>query len=382
MSFKVTTYLPFGNATGIMVHENAGVPEVVFTPDPHGGPECLWFCFRVVRESQGGSDRLRLVLRHHDNMLGGGKAENIRPVVRQEGGDWERLGAGERHLMPDGRPLVTWITKAPAISLDVAFCYPYGLAEVGALVRESAGYWHSGSIGVSQGGRLLARLSNDPGKEGGERPGLYLVSRQHSGETPGSWMLDGFLRHAMTHPESAPLVWAVPLSNIDGVEAGDYGKDNFPYDLNRAWGDPPMRHEVLAIINDIGRWKKRCTPALALDFHAPGAGEGDGIYVYLPNPKVSPLEHSEAHRWAALAQGALAPEYDSANFAQDAMYPERWETPTFTRYCWDRLVLPALTLEVPYAIAKGRVLTRDDYRDAGVRLAAAIFRKVREGGRS
>jgi len=377
--FRVSTDIPFGNACGIMVRENAGLTEVVFTPDPHGGPECLWFCFRVIREVDGGSDRIRLVLRHGGNMLGGGKAENMRPVIRYEDGAWERLGPGEKHLMPDGRSLVTWTMKAPATGMDVAYCYPYGPADIAALVRDSSGYWHSGSIGVSQGGRPLARLSNDPGGEGSERPGLYLVSRQHSGETPGSWMLDGFLRHAMAHKEISPLIWAVPLANIDGVEAGDYGKDNFPYDLNRAWGEPPMRHEVLAIMNDIQRWKKRCAPSLALDFHAPGACETEGIYVYLPNPKVSPLEHSEAHRWAAVVQCALAPEYDSADFARDATYPERWETPTFTKYCWDRLVLPALTLEVPYAITKGRVMTMNDYRDAGERLAAAVFRKVTEG---
>jgi hypothetical protein len=306
----------------------------------------------------------------------------MRPVVRYNGGDWERLGAGEKHLMPDGRPLVSWTAKAPATFLDAAYCYPYGTADVAALVRDSDGYWHSGSIGSSQGGRPLTRLSNDPGKEGGSRPGLYLVSRQHSGETPGSWVLDGFLRHATAHRDKAPLIWAVPLSNIDGVEGGDYGKDNFPYDLNRAWGSPPMRHEVMAMINDIGRWKKRCAPALALDFHAPGASEGEGVYAYLPNPKLSPLEHSEAHRWASVIQGALAPEYDNPNFAQDASYPERWETPTFTKYFWDILVLPALTLEVPYAMAKGKVLRRDDYRDAGDRIAAAVFRKVLEGGRA
>ena len=41
---------------------------------------------------------------------------------------------------------------------------------------------------------------------------------------------------------------------LDDVLSGAYGKDPFPHDLNRAWGDPPMRHETLVMRHDIRRW--------------------------------------------------------------------------------------------------------------------------------
>ena len=166
----------------------------------------------------------------------------MRPVVRggrlstrgdASDGDWQRLEAGIVGQLPDGRTCVTWVVGAPPgppypSYLDVAYCYPYGLPEVEALMRETEGYWQADIIGVSQGGRPLVRLSNAYGQAGGQRPGLYLIARQHSGETPGSWVLDGFLRHLVLLGEAAPLVWSVPLTNIDGVEGATMVRTTTP----------------------------------------------------------------------------------------------------------------------------------------------------------
>lgn len=132
---------------------------------------------------------------------------------------------------------------------------------------------------MSQNGNPLIRISNNYGKINGKKLGFYFIARQHSGETPGSWVLDGLLKYLAKMNCRDILVWEIPLSNIDGVLQGDYGNDNFPYDLNRAWRDPPMRHETLVFQRDINnRWKSRCKPTLILDFHAPGGTETDGAY--------------------------------------------------------------------------------------------------------
>jgi hypothetical protein len=300
LTLTVRTDVPYGNAGEVWVAERGGRAEVHFTADPHGGPECLWFCFRL--EGMPDARHVDLVLEHVGNMLGGHQPQYMRPVVRFGGEQgvaaWQRVGEGAVTERPDGQVCVKWeivpATGLPATCYaDVAYCYPYGEPEVEALVRDADGYWQVDSIGLSQGGLSLLRLSNDYGR-GDCRPGLYLVARQHSGETPGSWVLDGFLRHVAALGESAPLVWAVPLTNVDGVVGGDYGKDNYPYDLNRAWGRPPMRHEVLVMQSDIRRWTERCRPALVLDMHAPGACETSGVYCYLPDPAVHSRFHQEA----------------------------------------------------------------------------------------
>ena len=382
MPLRVDTDFPMANATAVALGDRDGVPEVAFAPDPHGGPECLWFYFRIVRE--GGDlragDPVRIVLKYPENMLGGGCPEKLRPVAREAAGDWERLPQGRREDLPDGRSRMVWTVAVPADSLEVAVCYPYGHADLTDLVRETRWYWRVATIGVSQGGRGILRVANDPGAPGSTRPGFYLIARQHSGETPGSWVLDGFLRYVASHPERAPLVWAVPFANVDGVELGDYGKDNFPYDLNRAWGDPPMRHETAVIQHDLARWKERCRPELGLDFHAPGACEAEGIYAFLPDPGKFPIEHREAERWTALIAGALAPDLAAAQVEQVPYYTSRWNTPSFTVHCFEKLQVPALTVETPYSTCNEVLMTRELYRQAGGRIAAAVCRAVIEGG--
>lgn len=375
-TFRVETAVPYGNASDIAVVERAKWSEISFAAHPHGGPEALWFCFRVARENGGGNRKIRLVLKHSSNMLGGGQPHNMRPVVRRAGEEWQRLGAPAIEELPDGRNLVCWELDGPDSFLDVAYCYPYGFPELDNLLKETGSFWRRDTIGVSQAGRPLVRLSNDYGQSGGQRPGLYLLARQHSGETSASWVLDGFLRQIAAEGEKAPLVWGVPLANIDGVEGGDYGKDNFPYDLNRAWGSPPMRHEVLVMQRDMRRWKERCAPALALDFHAPGACEANGLYGFVPPPEEEPAHGPTTRDWAALLAQALTPQYAAAPFERVAAYASRWETPNFTTYARREYSIPGLSLEVPYALAGERTLTREAYREAGQRIAAAIVARL------
>jgi hypothetical protein len=380
VALKIHTQIPYGNACDVEIMPGE-VSEVRFAPDPHGGPECLWFCFRLEQDDpEDRASRVRLTLKHSANMLGGYSPLEMRSVCRYAGGDWERLGVPDVEVLPDGRNRVTWTVAAPKTTVDVAYCYPYGPPEVDALMRETDGYWRADTIGVSQSARPLVRLSNDYGQEGATRPGLYVLARQHAGETPGSWVLDGFLRRLTEMGSDAPLVWAVPLTNIDGVMGGDYGKDNFPYDLNRAWGTPPMRHEVLVLQHDFERWKERCRPALAIDLHAPGACETTGIYVYVPDPATYPEMHASVLEWTAAIKSALKPEYASRVFERIADYPSRWETPAFSRYSWTKHDLCGIGVETPYAMIGDKVLTRTDYREAGARMADGVVRQLRVKG--
>jgi hypothetical protein len=377
VSLIVDTRVPYGNACDVAVTRGQDRWTVAFAADPHGGPERLWFCFQLRQDdaANGPIGRVKLLLRHFQTMLGGNAAENVYPVMRLIGGDWQRLPAGTPEPQLDGQCYASWTIDVPARSADVAVCYTYGMPEVDSLVGESNGYWRADAIGVSQNGRPLVRLSNDYGQPGGTRPGLYLIARQHSGETPGSWVLDGFLREIATQGDAAPLVWAVPLTNIDGVEQGDYGKDNFPYDLNRAWGSPPMRHEAMALQGDIGRWRQRCRPILAIDFHAPGLSEAEGSYIFLPDPRQYQGISEAARTWAEQIAKVLTPEYAASSFARVANYASRWETPTFTAYIC-KLGICGFSVETPYGAIRGNVLTREHYRQTGRGMARCVMEQL------
>ncbi len=117
MSYVVRSDIPYANVCDVEVREGYPQTRISFTAGPHGGPEALWFCFRIRR--QGGKFRpgrqIKLILKHCNTLLGGGQPDNILPVVRYAGGDWQRLGGAEFELRPDRHTFAWWTIDAPAI---------------------------------------------------------------------------------------------------------------------------------------------------------------------------------------------------------------------------------------------------------------------------
>lgn len=212
------------------------------------------------------------------------------------------------------------------------------------MIQKTGSFWLVDTIGVSQGGRPLPRLSNDYGRPKGERPGVFLMARQYSGDVSGAWVLDGVLRRFAELGEAAPLVWAIPLANIDGVEQGDYGKDNFPYDMNRAWGKPLMRHETLVLQQDMRRWMERCHPLVGMDFHSPGASELDCIYAFVHASEKYPAVAERAAEWGTALKEALRPDFAAEKFTRSGDYNSRWNTPRFGGFCQEELRIPGVSL--------------------------------------
>jgi hypothetical protein len=259
--------------------------------------------------------------------------------------------------------------------MDVAFCYPYGPEELAALVGRAG--LRVRSIGASERGRPLWRLDNGAGAEESSRPGLFIVARHHSGETPGSWVLEGLLEGLAEMGEAAPLVWAIPFADLDGVVEGRYGKDRHPVDFNRSWpgaGRMTQRHETLCYLRDVQRWRKRCRPRLVLDLHAPGASEREGVFCFLSTDAAGkPWPESAA--WAERVRAALAEYAASADrFFRMANYPSRWPRQThsdFTGWACAEGVA-ALSIETSYQGVGDRVFDLGDYREIGRRIGGAI----------
>jgi hypothetical protein len=202
---------------------------------------------------------------------------------------------------------------------------------------------------------------------------VFIIARQHAGETPGSWVLDGLLRHWAVARKGGYVIWALPFADLDGVEWGWYGRENLPHDLDRAWGDPPIRHEALVIRNDLLRWKARVKPILVLDLHAPGAFEKDGVYAYA-DKSTGPTAADET-KWCNVIKNELKTDYASPNFQREDQRPSRFSSPTLVSYVRSQLGIPALNLQIPYSLVAGNVLTQKGYREIGQRIAQAIMRR-------
>ena len=67
MALKIDADISHGNACDVSITEREGMTEVSFAADPHGGPERLWFCFRLTQTEPATSQKVRLVLKHSYN---------------------------------------------------------------------------------------------------------------------------------------------------------------------------------------------------------------------------------------------------------------------------------------------------------------------------
>ena len=170
------------------------------------------------------------------------------------------------------------------MTTEIAFCYPYQfgdwqrfyerrLASLGARILE---------LGRSTGGNRLFACEC-----GGGPVEVWLTARHHSGETPGSYSLEGLFTGLMTQAPRAFTVRAIPFVDVDGVVSGMYGKERPPVDFNRAWGGDTKRPEIETYKRYLSSLPKG--PAVAVDSHAPCATDPHFIaydFIQGPDPEL------------------------------------------------------------------------------------------------
>lgn len=373
--FTLDDHLPHGNAIPLASHGDEAGWHLSFTPSAHGGAERLWCHARISNRGGRAGMPLTLVLTELDQLLGGGTPTPVCPVWRADGGDWQRLPAGNEIFHPDGRRDVSWTLPAPATEGHFAFTPPYGEPELRATLALSDGYWHEARIGTTSQDRPLLRFHNRLGEKDDQRPGILCTARNHSGETPGSWALDGFLRRCAAVNTDDCLIWVVPFVDRDGVDNGDYGKDHWPRDFNRAWTTTQSyRHEVAQVQRDLDRWQRRCQPMLALDWHAPGLRNVDP-HVYDDSDERDPLTDALAN-----AYGVAPDRYRRTSSYMNQLFLELGMTgdgPSAGRYFRKRFGIRSLALETPYMLVGERPLQIADYHAIGGAMADACLAWVR-----
>jgi len=353
---------------------------VRFASEPRTSPQPLWFHVQV---SGLAGDTLRFVWDLADITLGNREElALLRPVLRADGGPWTRAEAVEPVRLPDGRRQVHFAHTGGADTVAAALCYPYASVHLDATLAELRGAWERSPIGITGEGRTLERLRL-AGAEG-PRPGVYLMARQHAGETPGSWVLDGVLRFLASDDAVAREivdsldVWVAPFVDLDGVVNGDYGKDALPWDFNRAWESLAMRPEVHALQRDLQRFAEHCAPRLVVDLHAPGHCTGD-IYLQLPREQRPSAQQDGAKRFAELLAPHF-PELQPDSLKRETRYASRWNAlATLGSWVWDHLdETQCVTVETSYQRIGARVLEIGDYRAIGPQVIKTALAWLRE----
>lgn len=277
---QFTTDFPGGNGKCLSAQERSWGWEIEFLAESKARePMPLWFDLRLSKLT---GEKVRLRLVNSEQCLGNAKEwSRNQPVVRFSGEPWQRLAPAES-TWTDGHVLETWFDiPLRGEELEFAFCYPYPTAQLLQTAKECPAF-RKEIIGYSSQGRPIYRFSSDMGAP--DRPGVYVLGRQHCGEVSGAWVIDGMMRY-LSGPEGewarrAITWWFVPIADPDGVEQGFYGKDQCYHDLNRAWHPSfPARAELVSISHDLRFFHKEKGGCLLFDMHGPGHEERDSYFV-------------------------------------------------------------------------------------------------------
>jgi hypothetical protein len=366
---KATSHFPGGNGVILSIDEHEGAQLVRFIAEPRNSAESLYWRIKFST-SPGKAVLLRWC--QTQNCLGMGKAEDARPVWRNGHGEWQR--AASVQIIPEGlgASALQFSLTTTSGSGEAAFIYPYEEEHLAAALKANP-HWTRHVIGVSGQGRVLEALSLGafPAKRG-----IFLTARQHCNENSGAWTLDGFIRAAEEQPNFGII--AIPSVDPDGAVLGDYGKDKFPQDFNRAWGNSTaMRPETLAIRRLMQRWHRAEARPLAIDLHSPGGAESTGPYFFsgrMTHAHSVLLNRFFDDFYATLPQTLRGSREELVRLGD---YPTRWPKQfSFADNTSTELHWPATSMEIPYQGIGQHYFDIDDYRAVGRTLYQVALRTV------
>jgi tetratricopeptide (TPR) repeat protein len=290
LKVRISVDFPGGNA---VVLSNAS-DVVVLTPDLRSGKPWFYWCFDATPQQPG---LVKFV-------FPGALMVGVRgPAVSLDGGDsWNWLGTETVHFagQPDDLPgaprqdSFAYAFTAEGQRVRFAVGIPYLNTNLQTFLAAHAANPHlaRGVLTQTRLGRPVALLQI--GKPGpGIRP-MLVTARHHACEALASYVLEGFLAEALSDSPGGlafrkrHVLYAVPMMDGDGVEAGDQGKGRSPHDHNRDYGQTNIYPEVKAV-QALARSKQ---VEFVMDFHCP-ALRGDVHEVfYFDGIRVPPIERN------------------------------------------------------------------------------------------
>jgi murein tripeptide amidase MpaA len=303
------------------------------------GPWFQWFYFRV-RGAAGKALTLRILNAGASSYPDGWPG--YRACVSADGETWRRTETG----FEDGVLEIRYAADADTVWF--AYFAPYDLARHERLLaRVGAAPGARGDVvGASVDGRAIHRLTLGTGPRQ-----VWILGRQHSGETMASWWMEGaFDRLLDPRDEVAAALLAtaqvhvVPIVNIDGAARGHLRGNAAGLDLNRQWHEPDevRAPEVAAVLAAMDR----TGVDLSLDVH----GDETLPHVFVDGCDVDPLATPAQVAGVQVFKSALLKA--SPAFQTTVGYPPTYGGDTApgmaTRAVARRYGAVGLTLEMPF----------------------------------
>lgn len=289
------------------------------------------------------------------------------PALSTDGGaTWRWL---PESLLPDAEGFAH--TFGPADDdVRLALGLPYQLADWEAFARRLPAAFRLAVFTQTRGGRPVPMTATSPAAV--DTPVIILTARAHACEAAANYVLEGAL--AAWPVADGPPIEAIPFLDLDGVEAGDQGKNRQPHDHNRDYTGESLYPEPRALRERVGALPG---PFIVLDLHCPWVRGAGNELVYVVGSQVERMRppqddfvrlletHAAGLPFAAANLLAFGTEWNVAATFGDGKGLTTWagEQP----HC-----LLAATLEIPYAVAEGVEVTPERARTFGAAVGAAV----------
>lgn len=368
MKVAVTSNFPGGN---IVVDGNEGA-TVKISPDLRTSKPWFYWYFEAEASHPG---RVTFVLPPSKIGVRG-------PAVSvDEGKTWTWLGTDQvtfakpKAQAPEAIPQDTFSYDFTQANQKVRFSvgFPYVQSNLDEFLKKNAGNPNlvQSILATTQGGKPVELLQI--GQPGEGKITMVVAARSHACEALASYVLEGFLQEAMSDAPAGTefrkkfVLYAVPILDKDGVEAGDQGKNRAPHDHNRDYGTDNLYPEIKAL-EELAIAKR---VQVGIDFHDPALKTDIHEAFHWFGLKIPPIDNNltELNGWLSEERPLVT--NTAIPLLAEPADPRKTEGVPFSwHFAYLENALLAITLESPYAQAE----TVDVARAYGSGLARALVR--------
>ena len=339
-----------------------------------------WFHFRLMGAA---GKPVRMVFENAASAAYPDGWKDYRCVASYDRQNWFRI-AGTRY--EDGQLVVEHTPERD--SLYYAYFEPYSHERhLDLLARvELSPYARVRNLGSSVDGRDIDLVT--VGREAPGRVPVWIIARQHPGETMAEWFVEGLLERVLDNADPVArkvrehaVLHIVPNMNPDGAVRGNLRTNAAGRNLNREWRapDPVASPEVFLVRAEM----ERTGCALFLDIH----GDESLPYVFFSTAEEVPgFTAAAAAAQARFVETLLtvSPDFQT----QEGYKPGRFGEELLTlasKWVANHFGCVSLTLEMPF---KDNAILPDGHvgwngarsKRLGAAMLDPILRHLREGG--
>lgn len=331
-----------GGSIDVLEIRDGGELDLALRHDTNAPDFRQWFCFQLLG-ARGKACRLAIV--------NAGQAtypdafDDYRACASYDGRRWFRVPTsfdGER-LVIDHTPRTDQVTYA--------YFAPYPFERHQRLLRRArrAPWAMVRELGRSVEDRPISLVV--VGEESEDKLAIWVIARQHPGETMAEWFAEGLLERLLDEDDpllqpilERAVIYLVPNMNPDGGVRGNLRANAAGMNLNRAWLEPsPKESPEVACVRDE---MERIGVDLFLDIH----GDERNPYCFLAGCEGNP-SYSERLRFLEnlFEQSLLAHNGDFQDeYGYDRDEPGGGDLRTAGNWVGERFDCLSYTVEMPF----------------------------------